>query len=306
MKGLKWFLTASLFFIPLAPALETNCSLMPNQINAYATKMAQEVHSQNTNLPDSIILQTKVEMQFDSKKGSKFYGTVEGFFRPAEDDFISPTQLPVLGFDLTRDRIVLYVCANYDENPANTHFTVYFLRGYRIDNLKYRIDKLKYSNFFSDIINGDIINGAVMKISPVPASLIGISKIKKFFLDIFKYIPFSDIYFDSWNLVQQFVANLFGDVTGVGVERIEITPEYFKISSKVNLDSPRDAWISKTFLLNKGEAARSNGEFKMGNVPVKVKEVVVETVDGAKNIIYEVIDILPGVNLKETPKPPKN
>ncbi|MCK6597645.1 MAG: hypothetical protein L6Q37_04715 [Bdellovibrionaceae bacterium] len=294
MREFLWFFTTSLFLIPLASALETNCSLMPNQINAYATKMAQEVHLQNTNLPDSIILQTNVEMQFDSKKGSKFYGTVEGFFRPAEDDFISPTQLPVLGFDLTRDRIVLYVCANYDENPANTHFTVYFLRGYRID-------KLKYSNFF-----GDIINGAVMKISPVPASLIGINKIKKFFLGIFKYIPFSDIYFDSWSLAQQVVANLFGDVTGVGVERIEITPEYLKISSKVNLDSPRQAWISKTFLLNKEEVARSNGEFKIGNVPVKVKEIVVETVGGAKNIIYEVIDILPGVNLKEAPKPQKN
>lgn len=220
-------------------ALEYNCKLKPNQINSYGTAIVEKVAQKKMSLPEDIPLQTEFEADYDSKGESKFYGTFEGFYRPAEDDFISLTELPVLGFDVSKERIIIYVCANYDPNPKKTHLTIYFLRGYHID-------PTTFSNFW-----GDVIQKPHMKIRPVPASLLGISKIKQFFLRIFRFIPFSSNFFDSWSLLQRLIAQSVGDITGFGVERIEATEDYFKVSSGVNLDSPRESIYKKTFKLKK-------------------------------------------------------
>lgn len=232
----------SLFFISLPTlALEYNCKLKPNEINSYGTSIVEKIAKKKMSLPENIPLQTEFEADFDSVNGSKFYGTFEGFYRPSEDDFISLTELPVLGFDVSKERIIVYVCANYDPNPKKTHLTIYFLRGYHID-------PTTFSNFW-----GDMLYKPHMKIRPVPASLLGISKIKMFFLRIFRFIPFSSNFFDTWSLLQRFIAESVGDITGFGVERIEITQEYFKVSSGVNLDSPRESIYKKTFKLKKPE-----------------------------------------------------
>lgn len=232
----------SLFFMSLPTlALEYNCKLKPNEINSYGTSIVEKIAKKKMSLPENIPLQTEFEADFDSVNGSKFYGTFEGFYRPSEDDFISLTELPVLGFDVSKERIIVYVCANFDPNPKKTHLTIYFLRGYHID-------PTTFSNFW-----GDMLYKPHMKIRPVPASLLGISKIKMFFLRIFRFIPFSSNFFDTWSLLQRFIAESVGDITGFGVERIEITQEYFKVSSGVNLDSPRESIYKKTFKLKKPE-----------------------------------------------------
>lgn len=222
-------------------ALEHGCSLQPKEINNLGTKLVEKIQQKKKSLPEIIPLQTDIEAEFNSIGGDKFYGTIEGFFRPSEDDFVSLTPLPVLGFDVSKERIVVYACAHFDPNPKKTHLTLYFLRGYHMD-------PATFSNFF-----GDLINKPHMKIRPVPASLLGIGVIKKFFLRIFRFIPFSSIYFDTWSYLQRFLANALGDITGFGVERIEITEEYFKVSSGVNLDSPRESLYKKTFKLKKPE-----------------------------------------------------
>lgn len=228
------------FFLALnSLALEHKCKLQPHQINGYGTGIVEKVAQKNISLPEAIPLQTEFEVDYDSLNGNNVYGTFEGFYRPSEDDFLSLTELPVLGFDVSKERIIVYICANYDPNPKKTHLTIYFLRGYHID-------PTTFSNFW-----GDMINKPHMKIRPVPASLLGISKIKKFFLKIFRFIPFSSVYFDTWSLVQRAIANLLGDVTGFGVERIEATAEYVKVSSGVNLDSPRESLYKKTFKIKK-------------------------------------------------------
>jgi hypothetical protein len=64
-------------------------------------------------------------------------------------------------------------------------------------------------------------------------------------LQIFRFIPFSSFPFDALGLVQTFFAKIFGDVTGFGVERVEVTQDYVKVSSGVDLKSPRD-WLHIT------------------------------------------------------------
>lgn len=272
-------LLVGFFLVTLqAFALEFNCKLKPNEINGYGTSIVEKVALKKMSLPEDIPLQTEFEADFDTKNGNKFYGTFEGFYRPSEDDFISLTELPVLGFDVSKERIVIYVCANYDPNPRKTHLTIYFLRGYHID-------PTSFSNFW-----GDMIQKPHMKIRPVPASLLGISKIKKFFLRIFRFIPFSSNFFDTWSLLQRLIANSVGDITGFGVERIEATEEYFKLSSGVNLDSPRESIYKKTFKLKKPDLGPgtqgNNSAASSRSFANKNDQQVLNAVDNSK-VLYE-------------------
>lgn len=219
---------------------EHGCSLQPRELNAFGTKVTSAVAKMKTSVPKNIPLQS--EFEFETKQGEKkFYGTFEGFFRPQNDDFFSIIPVPILGFDVTKDRIVLYVCAHYSEKKEESHMTIYFLRGYHLD-------PPTFGTFF-----GNLVYDPQMKVKPVPATLLGIGEIKMFFLQIFRFIPFVDIYFETFSLVQRFFANMLGDVTGFGVERIELTEDFLRVSSGVNLASPREARFSKTFKIKRPE-----------------------------------------------------
>ena len=221
-------------------AFEHGCSLQPNELNTFGTKVTSSVAKMKTSVPKNIPLQSEFEFKTIQGKNT-FYGTFEGFFRPQNDDFISIIPLPILGFDVTKDRIVLYVCAHYSEKKEESHMTIYFLRGYHLD-------PPTLGTFL-----GNIVYDPQMKVKPVPATLLGIGEIKMFFLQIFRFIPFVDVYFETFSLVQRFFANMLGDVTGFGVERIELTEDFLRVSSGVNLDSPREARISKTFKIKRPE-----------------------------------------------------
>lgn len=251
-------------------AFEYGCSLQPHELNAFGTKITSAVAKLKTSVPKNIPLQS--EFEFETKQGEKkFYGTFEGFFRPQNDDFFSIIPVPILGFDVTKDRIVLYVCAHYSEKKEESHLTIYFLRGYHLD-------PPTFGTFF-----GNLIYDPQMKVKPVPATLLGIGEIKMFFLQIFRFIPFVDIYFETFSLVQRFFANMLGDVTGFGVERIELTEDSLRVSSGVDLASPREARISKTFKIKRPELGPgANGAAKKSltgpeeNVLRDLEENVVE------------------------------
>lgn len=221
-----------------ARSLEKGCQLKPSQLNDFGTEITKIVDAQDRTLPAQIPIQSEFEIKYRNGVAN-YYGTFEGFFRPQEDNFFSVVPVPILGFDVTKERIVIYICAHYTEDPSESHMTVYFLRGYHIDPMNKR-------NFV-----GDLFFSPSLKVKPVPASLIGISEVRKFFLQIFRFIPFVDLYFEAWSVAQSFFGNLLGDVTGFGVERIELTPSYFKVSSGVNLASPREAKINRTFQLKR-------------------------------------------------------
>jgi hypothetical protein len=238
-------------------SFETGCSLQPNELNDFGTEVTKKIAALGSSMPKNIPLQS--EFEFESKHGvKKFYGTFEGFFRPQNDDFFSVIPLPILGFDVTKDRIVLYVCAHYSDKKEESHVTIYFLRGYHLD-------PPGLGTFV-----GNLIYDPQLKVKPVPATLLGIGEIKMFFIQIFRYIPFVDVYFETISLVQRFVANLLGDVTGFGVERIELTENFFRVSSGVDLNSPREARISKTFKLKRpdlGTGTEAAANKKTFNAP---------------------------------------
>jgi hypothetical protein len=271
-------LAAVLFSTTVANAFETGCQFQPNQLNDYGTGVTKIVSEKKIPLPDAIPIQSEFEMEYADGK-AKYVGTFEAFFRPTEDDFVSIIPVDVVGFDITRDRVVVYICANISENPADTHMTIYFLRGYHIDPPK---------NWFSDLINlGDRLNKPSLKVKAVPASLLGLGGIRKFFLKIFRFFPFVDMYFETWSLVQQLLANALGDLTGFGVERIEWNRQFLRISSGVNLDSPREARIAKTFKFKKptlgaGATAAANRSFTGDD------DQVLENLDSTK-VEYEEI-----------------
>ncbi len=248
MKILIFFILAMTVIVLQGQAFETGCSLQPKDLNKYATGVTKILAARKEALPKTIPLQS--DFQFSSKNGAmQYYGTFEGFFRPENDDFFSIIPIPILGFDVTKDRVVLYLCAHYSSNKDDSHMTIYFLRGYHID-------PPKLSNFV-----GDLFYDPQLKIKAVPATLLGIGEIKMFFIQIFRYIPFVDVYFETFSLVQRFLANTLGDVTGLGVERIELTEKYVRVSSGVDLESPRNARISKTFTLNRpnlGDGAKKS------------------------------------------------
>lgn len=240
MKSLLNVFLLMLLISAQARAFEQGCSLRPNQLNEFGNNLVTSFHSQKKPLPEVLLLETSFEGEFSSKDGLRATADFEGFFRPSEDEFLSLTPLPIFGLDLSRERIVVYICAHLDPNPKNTHLTLYFLRGYHLSSVN-------FANFW-----GDLFHKPSLKVAAIPASLFGTSVIKRYFLKIFKYIPFASSLFDTAGSVQRFFANLFGDLTGLGVERVEMTPEIVTVASGVNLDSPRKVKIQKSFKIEDG------------------------------------------------------
>lgn len=240
---MKYFVAifgALLLVSHVVQALETGCQFQPGQLNEFGSRITLLVDKENRSLPHKIPIQSEFELKLHDGV-LNYYGTFEGFFRPQEDNFFSLVPVPILGFDVSKERVVVYICAHYTENPEDSHMTIYFMRGHHID-------PINLNNFV-----GDIFYDPSLKVKAVPASLIGISEFRKFFLQIFRYIPFVDVYFETWSLLQTVFANAIGDITGIGVERIELTRTYLRVSSGVNLNSPREARISRTFKLKRRE-----------------------------------------------------
>ena len=257
MKSLYLVIFSILSLSQYSFSFETGCSLQPHELNDFGTTVTKKIAALKSSMPKNIPLQS--EFEFETKQGvNKFYGTFEGFFRPQNDDFFSVIPLPILGFDITKDRIVLYVCAHYSDKKEESHLTIYFLRGYHLDPPSL------------GTFAGNLIYDPQLKVKPVPATLLGIGEIKMFFIQIFRYIPFVDVYFETFSLIQRFLANMLGDVTGFGVERIELTEDFFRVSSGVDLNSPREARISKTFKLKRpdlGPGAATAAAKKTFNAP---------------------------------------
>lgn len=248
-----FILLFGLFSFPVK-ALEYGCSLNAKNINEVGTKIVRDLKEKKEALPENIPLQFDFDSEF-TNKSIKMNGTMEGFFRPAEDDFYSIIPIPFIGFDISRDRVVIYACIHIDEDPSKTHLTLYFMRGYHID-------PLSWSNFV-----GDLVNQPELKIRAVPASLIGISEFKKFLFRIFRYIPFSNLPFDALGVIQRTIANTLGDLTGFGVERIEVTTDFIRISSGVNLDNPSEVLFKKTFSIEQPESETGADSIELIEVP---------------------------------------
>lgn len=238
-----------LFYGVFSFCFEEGCQIAPNQLNKIGTKLARIVEKENRSLPKNMTIQSDFELSKENGK-DKAVGTFEAFLRPENDDFYSLIPIPILGFDVSKDRIVVYICAHFDENPEKTHLTVYFMRGYHID-------PINFDNFW-----GDVIQKPKLEVKPVPASLLGISEFKKLFLRIFRFIPISGVFFDTFSLLQRLITGTVGDITGFGVEKIELTMDRLQVASKVDLDDPSEAFYSKTFMLRRPKLGNGVDSFE--------------------------------------------
>lgn len=218
-----------------AQALEFGCQLKPSEINEVGTRMVKAYADRGQSVPDSLVYYSDLETEYSSDpKDSKYaLGTLEGFYRPVDDDFYSLIPIPVLGISLSRDRNMVYLCAHNDKDPAKTHITFYMLRGFRLD-----------PSSLGTVV-GNVTNGPSLKIKPLTAALVDITRIRKEFLSFLKWIPLLDVGLEATNGIQRILSNLLGDFTGVGVERLTMTTEGVEIATGVILQNPGKAVITK-------------------------------------------------------------
>jgi hypothetical protein len=218
-----------------AQALEFGCQLKPSEINDVGTRMVKAYSDKGQSVPDSLVIASEFEAEVSSDPASNKYamGTLEGFYRPVDDDFYSLIPIPVLGVALSRDRNMVYLCAHFDKDPAKTHITVYMLRGFKLD-----------PTTLSTVV-GNAANGPSLKIRPLTAALVDITRIRKEFLSFLKWIPLLDVGLEATNGIQRILSNLLGDFTGVGVERLTMTTEGVEIATGVILQNPGKAVITK-------------------------------------------------------------
>lgn len=223
---------AILFLGVKAQALEFGCQLKPSDINSVGTRMVKAYADKRQSVPDSLVITSDFESDFSSD-GKTAEGTLEGFYRPVDDDFYSLIPIPVLGVALSRDRNMIYLCAHLDKDPAKTHVTVYMLRAYYLD-----------PSTFSTVV-GNATNGPSLKIRPLTAALVDITRIRKEFLSFLKWIPLLDVGLEATNGLQRILSNLLGDFTGIGVERLTMTNEGIEIATGVILQNPSKSVITK-------------------------------------------------------------
>lgn len=223
-------------------ALEYGCRMKPNQLGEVATRTLVNFHNEKKSMPDSMLVTMDVDGEVDATGHPTQvdgYGTVEGFYRPIEDDFYSVIPIPILGVALSRDRNIIYICAHYDSDPKKTHVTVYMMRGHHLDETK-----------ISTLV-GDLIYDPKVKVMPLTASVLGVGKMRKTFLFWLNWIPLLDVTSDILDGLQRLLANALGDFVGIGVERIVLTNDYVEISSRIDLDNPSKARILKKIDLTK-------------------------------------------------------
>ena len=225
-----------------AVALEYGCMLQPNQLNETGTRLVKKAHAQDRSLDDAIIVKSELTgkiKSFDNEKKNKMNGTIEGFFRPQDDEYYSILPVPMFGVLLSRDRHVLYICAHVDDDPKKTHFTVYLMLGYDMD-------PNNWANFF-----GDLFAPTQLTVKPATLSVLGLSEIRKKFLFLVDWLPLFEFGFETVSAIQRLISNVIGDITEMGIERITVTNEYVELAGGVNLDHPEKATLVKRYPLKK-------------------------------------------------------
>lgn len=225
-----------------AQALEYGCQLHPKDLNEMGTRMVKSFAARKQSVPNSLVVTSDFEVGSsgnESESTQYAKGTLEGFYRPAQDDFYSLIPIPILGIALSRERNMIYVCAHYDTDPRKTHVTVYMLRGYYLDPTSL------------GTVIGNLASGPRLEVKPLTAALVDINSIRKDFLHFLKWIPLIDIGLNATNGIQRLLVNLIGDFTGVGVERLTMTMEGVEIASGINLKNPEKATIKKFISFDK-------------------------------------------------------
>jgi len=239
---MKILALALIFFTAVrAQALEYGCQLQPKNIGPVGSRMVKAFTDKKQSVPDSLVLTADFEGEtsFGATPDKDMRGTLEGFYRPREDDFYSLLPIPALGISLRRERNMIYVCAHYDQDPKKTHATIYMLRGYHLD-----------PTGLGTLI-GDLFKGPQLQVKPLTASLVDISGLRRDFLFLLRWLPMLDLGLAATDGIQRLITVVVADFAGVGVERLTMTPEGVEIATGVDLKNPRKATIKKFIAFKK-------------------------------------------------------
>jgi len=230
------FVLSIILFTNFSWALEYGCQIDPKNLNEAATKAVVNYYRQKQSVPNALIVTSEFEAEWsgtEEEPEQKMYGTLEGFYRPQENDYYSILPVPILGMSLSRQENMIYICAHFNEDPAKTHFTAYLFRGNHLD-------PLRFGNFI-----GDFGSSPKLKIKPLPASIVGIGKVRRQLSRTFRWMPLFDLGLQATEQIQGLVVKALGDFSKVGVERITMTQEYIEIASGVDLGNPSKARLQK-------------------------------------------------------------
>ena len=215
-------------------ALEYGCALPTRELNATASKIVEKYSRQKRSLPESLVLNSDVSLnQAVGAPAPLVEGSIEGFYRPAQDDNYALTPLPFLTVPLDRDRHVVYVCAHYNSDPTKTHVTIYLMRGYRLE-------ASNIGSFF-----GNTLRGPQLEVRPMSLVLVDIKQVRRNLLPVFRWIPVVDWGLALTDSFQRAVLNAVTDMARLGVERITVTPEGIELATGVDLERPNQVLVRK-------------------------------------------------------------
>jgi hypothetical protein len=227
------------------------CTIPPNEISNVATRILKVANDDSNSLDDSMNITADFEGDF-SGEDAKLNGTWEGFYRPEENGFYSVLPIPLFAFELSRDRNVLYVCAHVDPDPAKQHFTLYFMRGYHLDKTKF------------GTILGDIFHRPQLEIAPLAPVLIPVGSISKkvpkglatiIFFPLIQAFGIQSLAFEG---IQRLVTSALGDISGISIERIVMTPTYIELSSGIDLNDPTKSKWKKRIPIDPDHSSTPN------------------------------------------------
>jgi hypothetical protein len=237
------FFICAIFFSKGARAegYRHECRIQPRDIPVIGTRAIKAARADKASLDDSLLIQSNFSGRIsDSESEGEL--TIEGYFRPMANGFYPVLPLPLFGFEFSRAKDVIYVCAHITPDPAKQEITVYFLRGSQMD-------PPSIGTIFQDVFSKPEMQ--VRGKAPVLIPLGTISS-GGGLPDIIQ-LPFKIITFplSVYEGVQGILAQIFGGMTGFSIDRLVLKDSTLEIASGVDLERPERARIKNVIDLKK-------------------------------------------------------
>ncbi len=247
-------LVAGLLASSLLAANAQAACVQPNDLNRLTTNALHYFRDRDRYFPNTLLIQSNLEgnissssetIGFENTKHNQSptsqtqvstHGELEAIYRPIKSGYYSLLPIPALGFELSRNDSLIYVCAHLEAEVENSQVVIYFLRGHKLDGFR-------VSNMISDLLYGEKISVQPMSLSLLGAETLNDGIFNSKSLGIFKLLSLPLLPYD---MVQKFSTELISSFTKLGVERITIRAHALELATGVDLQNPNEALIRKT------------------------------------------------------------
>jgi hypothetical protein len=226
-----------------AESYRHECRLQPKDIPVIGTRAIKAARADKASLDDALMIQSNFSGRITNSE-SEGELTVEGFFRPSANGFYPVLPLPLFGFEFSRARDVIYVCAHITVDPAQQEITVYFLQGGQMD-------PPSLGTVFKDMFSKPEMR--VVGKAPVLIPLGTLSAETGGGLPDIILLPFKIITFplSVYEGVQGILSQIFGGMTGFSIDRLVLKDGTLEIASGVDLERPERARVKNVIDLKK-------------------------------------------------------